>query len=194
MGRIRVKKRDPKVFYPYDEIRIINPQVFVRCGYPLSKKMIKETFTDEQRDAVIDMFRKTGVYMSSATLVEVFTSKSDPERAYDKVMDIIAGELLAQKGWGGKDRTIHTIERPELLNATGWVSTKRVVKTGKYRAGGGSYDYYGDMDYDPPYLDDEKTHIILTINVREPVLDMIEIEACHVEKVGVVKDELKEII
>ena len=51
---------------------------------------------------------------------------------------------------------------------------KRVVKTGERVAGSSSTTYDGEYEWEPGYLHDLKTHIILD-------LGLYKIEACHVE-------------
>jgi hypothetical protein len=63
---------------------------------------------------------------------------------------------------------------------------KRIVKTGTYHAAS-SYQGYFDMypEYEPAYLSDSKTHVILELNRCEEVASYrnLEIEKCNVELV-----------
>lgn len=176
----------------YDRVRILNPQVFLRCGYPLTKQMIKDTMTKEQRDAIHELFKKFDINTQVPEDVKsclVFDYSVLDDKAYQLVLDVMAGVLLRKQGWGGHQRTIYTEHNPRFFNATGTVHGKKVVKTGTYRSGGGSYDYYsGGYDYDPPYLDGEETHVILEIYTDflgdYPGGYKLEIEKCHVEKIS----------
>jgi len=166
-----IKKKE--IFRRDDKVKIINPSVFLRCGYPLNRQMVKDKMTAEQKELIATMVRKFG--------------PNDFESVNEKVLDVMSGVILENERWGGRERSIHTELRPYLINTIGWVRSKRTVKTGSYRSGGVSRDYYsGYDDYDPPYLENEKTHIILSINVNtETGLfgETIEIEQCHVKKV-----------
>lgn len=180
------------VFRIYDRVRILNPEVFVRCGYPLTTEMIKEAMTKEQLDAIHQMFDKFGILTDPAKLAnQVFgrmTLDSVDDTAFNAVRNIIAGRILRQKGWGGPERKIYTERRENLLNATATVHGKRVVKTGEY-VSGYSYRGYFDSydDYEPPRLDCEESHVILKVHTdygtNYPSIEF-EIEKCHVEKIS----------
>lgn len=87
--------------------------------------------------------------------------------------------ILKKNGFGGKERSIHTKNRPELKDKILRVLDKKVVKTGIYNYGWG----YGD-DYDPPYLGNEKSHIILSICITDGFFEEFRIEEKNVEKYG----------
>ena len=59
------------------------------------------------------------------------------------------------------------------------------MKTGTYNRGGYSGGYDGEPDYDPPYLENEGTHILLALEPTTLIegLWRIEIEATNVEPV-----------
>ena len=81
-------------------------------------------------------------------------------------------------------------DKPELKDAICYIQGKKIVKTGTHVSGCSSYDYYsGCDDYDPPYLRDEHTHVILNARVidsvgsKVPYCHEIEIEKMWVQKV-----------
>jgi hypothetical protein len=176
----------------HDRVRILNPQIFLRCGYPLTKKMIKDTITKEQMDSIHEMFRKFNINTQVPEDVKsclLFDYTKFDDKAYQAVLNVMAGVLLRKQGWGGRERCIYTEHKPVFFNATGTVYEKRVVKTGVHHSGGCSYDYYsGGYDFDPPFLGNEETHVILEISTdfmgEYPGGHRMEIEKCHVEKVS----------
>lgn len=179
------KRKD--VIRVHDRVRIINPESFVRCGYPLTKQMMKDSMTPEELEAIHTMFKTFGVHTKFAPdwkgLMGDFKMENS---ALEGVKDLIAGLKLREQGWGGKERKIYTEPLPHLLNAVGTVQSKRTVKTGTYRHGSCYSSYYdGYDDYEPPYLDQVESHVILTVRVYRQGLIFgtdIDIEKCHVQK------------
>lgn len=184
-----------------DRVRIINPIVFVRCGYPLTKEVVKSIYiTKEQKEAITTILNKSFGLNVSPSLISQDPKADDNiiyseayymgNLAYTQIMDVMAGIVIQRKGWGGKERKIYTKEYPELLNATGRVLNKNIVKTGEYDAGKGYYSHstYGEVDYDPPSLKNALSHVILDIwiddNEKIPVGGQVQIEKCHVHKIA----------
>ena len=180
-----------------DRVKIINPQIFLRCGYPLTKQIIKDTvITEEQKDLIEEMFKLFGVHSCRQSSDIFLATDIKNDRYYEKVLDVMAEVVLGQKQWGGSDRSIYTENRPDLLNISGQVISKKIVKTGRYTSGHSSCNYYGGYDdYDPPYLENETSHVILKVCVGNPSFifgEEIEIEKCNVEKI--VESRLQEAI
>jgi len=175
-----MRNKHKLVYHIYDNIRIITPNVFVRVGYPLTKQIVKNTLiTKEQYEAVITMLKAFGInYTGFDDGVNLSTMD------YDKIVDVLAGNILRKNGWGGKERTIHIKSRPDLLNKTGIIYKKRIVHTGTYTSGYSYKGYFDDYpDYEPAYLSNRKSHVILTVAITgEIVSEEIEIEECNVIK------------
>ena len=182
----------------HDRVQIINPQVFVRCGYPFTIDIVKNTIiTQEQKDAVVKMLKSFGlVYIPTANRLtntdwfSGYVGSEDADDAYDKILYEMARIVLRQKKWGGDERKIYTEFQPDLINATCQVLNKRVVKTGVHESGGGyTSDYWGEVDYEPSCLAKEQAHVILEIytdgcNEFLPLGKKIEIERCNVIKIS----------
>jgi hypothetical protein len=84
----------------------------------------------------------------------------------EPMIDELAYLILKYNRFGGRERKFYTEEKPELMGKLGKVWQQKVVKSGRYVPGHSSYDYYyGGMDYDPPMLKDEQTHVIHLISV-----------------------------
>lgn len=146
-----------------DRVKIINPEVVIRWGYPLSKQIVKDTLiTPEQKEATYALLRAFGVVPPAPILSNLFPQDT---YLYDKVMDLLAYEILKQKQFGGRERKVYSERKESLLNATGYVVEKKVVQSGTYKSGGGSYSYDGDYDYTPPYLSVTKAHVLCRVYV-----------------------------
>ena len=168
-----VKKINKKIFRINDKVQIINPEIFVRCGYPLAKEDIKnKEITAEERQKIANL------------LGCAFVEDIDYFSIYEKMLDNLAYYKLKKKRFGGKERRIHTENKPEYKDNFGTIIGKKIVKTGDYESGYINYD-----NYYSPYLENEKSHVILYINM-EPTKnyisgDYIEIESINIKKIGV---------
>lgn len=154
-----------------DKVKVINPDIVDRCGYPLTRQIVKDTMiTKEQKDAIITMMRAfsggTPIPIVEELPQDLFYVQQDdvpPDvdfDTYDKILDSFVFQILKDKNFGGRERILHITHRESLRDKAGWVSERKVVKTGTYKGGGGSYSYDGDFDYEPPYLDNEETHVL----------------------------------
>ena len=178
-----------------DYVKIITPNIFVRCGYPLNKKIVMDTLiTKEQKEAVVQMLLAFGLKRPPEDMLAYQLSwKMDStlaDKAFDKVIYEMAGVVLQKERWGGNERLIYYDYKPEFQDATCYVQGKRVVKTGTHEVGHSYRGYYDDYDdYDPPYLSNEHTHVILSARVidsidgKVPYGTEIEIEKTWVHKV-----------
>jgi hypothetical protein len=163
LERIGLSKK-ANIIRPRDRIRIINPEIIDRWGYPLTTQIVKDTLiTQEHKDAIYAMLAKfRGCPQPSVPLLTL-PPEDDYDEAYEKVLHAMAYEMVRQKGFGGRERKLFTTKRESLRNKTAVVMDRKVVKTGKYHSGGGGYSYDGDWDYEPAYLEDEKTHVLYRI-------------------------------
>lgn len=174
---------EKKIVYHIDDIvRIIEPQVFVRVGYPLTKEQAIEAAVKEYNEQIY-------AFMAAISgAPEQFTVHEQDPTLYHDLVDALASYWIRQKGFGGKERKIYTETIEEIRNTGNWrVFSKRIVKTGTYNPGG----MYGggwatEPDYEPPYLANEKSHVLLSL-IREcegpfdvGAIDHVEIEATNV--------------
>lgn len=153
-----------------DEIRIINPVLVNRFGYPLNTRIIKNEFTLEQRKEVQNFFRKFVNGLPPLPIVdfEGVLDNLDYSTSPDGLGQVFHGlayGILKAKGHGGNNRQLYTQEFPELSNGTARIKSRKVVKTGTRVAPSGGYcSYTGEYDYDPGYLANEKTHVLYEID------------------------------
>jgi len=55
----------------------------------------------------------------------------------------------------------------------------KIVKTGKYFSSCSSVNYYGEADYEPGGLSEEKTHKLLRVGYTDNWIEAINVEKVH---------------
>lgn len=172
------KKKDPKIIRVGDYVKIIKPDVFIRCGYPMDfkeqTKAILNNHLNDIRKFLKEIFNIQDDYL---LFEEDIRSYSHCE---EKIAKAIAYVQCKNARFGGKERKIYTEYIERFLEVEGVVDEIRFVKTGTYYAPSGGYSYNEDYDYDPGGLINEKTHKILTIQTND--FNDFEIEAINVIK------------
>lgn len=149
------KDRWPNCIRPGDTVKIIDPRFVTRVGYPLCAD---------------DLMAEAEAILVEKGIVPSFNRNNwsqDRRRDEQAVIRKYAVLLLRKKGWGGDDRALFFVNKPEYQGLELVVDHKRVTKTGK-RFGPRSYRYnsaYGeDYDYESGGLENEKTHILLSVS------------------------------
>lgn len=176
------------VYHVDDVVRILSPAIVVRVGYPLTKQDALDAVEKEYAELIQSFMVSVGAAQPDDPY---FNSPEYDPRFYGDLLNVMASRWLRVKGYGGKERKIYT-EIDESIKSTTWrVLSKRNVKTGIYNRGGYSGGYDGEPDYDPPYLESERTHVLLALEPTTFTLDKIpwriEIEAANVELVEEIK-------
>lgn len=169
------KHRKLPVYHIGDLVKIIKPEIFIRCGYPKTKKDFSVTL--EERERIRGLLESLGIENNDFLYYRY-------DNGLNKICDEISYLRLAKAGFGGNSREIHTTQDFNLLNIVGKVMSKRIVKTGVYDYG--FIDYSGDSN--PPYLKNEESHVILTLDIHNSYSSlipyiMVEIEEKNVEKI-----------
>jgi len=170
------------VFHVGDKVRVIEPLQVIRVGYPLTKTDALDAVEKEYGDEIRNFMCSVGAAQADDTF---FSSPEYDPRLYGDLLNAMASRYLRVKGYGGKERKVYTEVNERLRATSGWtVISKRHVKTGIYCSGSYSGGYDGEPDYDPPYLSNEQTHTLLTIEPPDWKLSLtaIEIEAMNVAK------------
>jgi hypothetical protein len=120
-----------------------------------------------------------------------------------KIIDVLAYEMIKFKGFGGTERTIHTEYKPELRGKLFKVMGTKMHMTGRYVPPYSNYDSWtGEYDYEPGYLEGQKSHRILLLDdvaygegcIRFHDLftnHELRIEECHVTKIEDPEQEFK---
>jgi hypothetical protein len=145
-----MRKRKTPNIRAGDAVRVVTPEAFVRCGYPLAFEDVAAAVRKDHGEAVSLFLVGVGVH---------FPPHGVP-RAVDKVVKAIAYEHLRQAGYGGRERRVYTRPLPGLAGQTRRVAGVRFVKTGTYSPG--RVDYWGE--HYPAFLENEQTRRILLLD------------------------------
>jgi len=185
-------KRDPNIIRVGDQVKVIKPDFFVRCGYRMSfeegRKYVRESYDEEIARFIEQFYFTRSPYRLGRTLKSNDEDRTSP--TFRKIVDALAYEYIRSQGFGGNERTIHTIHAPDYEGCILWVDDIKRVVTGTYSPGHswGGIDFNG---YDPPMLENQKHHKILLCSPlsgvffnsgKNGVLNH-DIEAVNVEKV-----------
>lgn len=137
------KKMKDDIIRVGDEIKIIHPYVFIRCGYNLTKQSVEKEVFDKYAGKIehfIESFKFQLSYRASQKFL------------YD-LQDAIQHAYLHHNGFGGNKRKVFTGYEPDLKNKTHTVSKLKYVKTGRY------------MSYEYSYLIHEKVVKLIGIDI-----------------------------
>jgi len=192
-----MKKKD-NVVRVGDIVQIVEPEFFIRCGYPLSfqdaYEIVKEKYTDSVHKFLVETeFRQERTNHLGFPILSLDPPSKD--WTIQKILKALTYEYVANKGFGGEDKKIYTERREECIGKKYKVKEKRVVKTGTYYPSFGYYDSWtGEYDGECGGLAGGGTHIILTIApvmgqdnsvyVYADYSDLQQIERIHVEKIN----------
>jgi hypothetical protein len=166
-----------------DKVKIINPEIFQRVGYPMTTQIIKEShITDEQRRLLDKLMETTGNHK-----YELYKDVINPE--YDKLEHVFSTIVLKSMGFGGDERNVHTETKPEYKDKIGTVISKRYVKVGTYNRATSYQGYFDDYpEYEPAYLSNEKTIVIYNVSIGIDYTifnDYVEFPQSSVEKMPI---------
>ena len=146
-----MRKKNPNIIRVGDIVNIVNPRIFIRCGYNLTKDDLRPEI-DEKYGKQIHAFIKSIPILKS--------------RSYDSVRDVIVYDYMVHKRFGGNERKIFTEIKEISKDKKYRVVSIKFVKTGIYVPG--STSWTGEYeDFFPPYLSYEQTHKILSIKIVE---------------------------
>lgn len=185
-----------KVIYRIgDRVRIENPAIFRRVGYPLGLKEGTEHVLKNYEKDIRELFKKVdgssgfeGISLLSRDITV------DNARAFDAVVKELAYSWIKSQGFGGVERKIFTVDVPELKNRVALVIGKKVVMTGTRSPGHGGYG--SEYDCEPPYLAYQKSHVLLNLDLpftfddSFPYIDLFSLIGAHdcwVEEVNLKK-------
>lgn len=158
-------KKNPNIIRLNDRVRIVIPKVVVRVGYP---KTVKDYLEAAEGKYGQQLRYDMGDFLA------------------EKALRQIAYGLAKTDGFGGRERSLHMEDKPELLGQEFNVSGVRMVQTGTYYPPSGYTSYYGEYDYEPGGLADMKARRLVTgfsmgyLRVSD---SLPEIPVEHLEKV-----------
>jgi hypothetical protein len=152
-------------------VRIVTPKEFVRCGYPLTIKLVMEQQFEEIEKDCARMFAalekkpappeesKAGWWGFPVSEVQVSDIPLMSATVHGMLCAAIAAYRLEQQNFGGNIRSITERDGACDPGDLAVVIKKSLVKTGKrYPA-----TSYRDDDYEPGGLENEQTHCIYTV-------------------------------
>lgn len=158
------------IYRPGDRVIIMQPQVFVRCGYPFDMMTETDDFMRLYPATIREFLRSVGIKWDGENLSDIRS-----------LCGRLARLKAVQEGYGGNERRIYTRFEADILGKEGTVYSKRFVKTGNRYGPSSGPDEDGGW-YEPGGLSDEKTHAIL--QVYGTGVTMFEIEAANVRHVA----------
>ena len=151
-----------------DIVKINKPDLFLRCGYPLSKQDVLKDL-EQHRGRISDFVAEILGYNSEdgekwcCSKFKVYPAFYDTEVknsiSIDKILNTIAYMKLKKENFGGSKRSIHNIFSPEYQDKIYIVAGKKRVVTGYYSAGWSSLD-----EGEPASLYNQKHHVILYLD------------------------------
>lgn len=157
------------IYRPGDRVVIMQPQVFVRCGYPFDIVAETDRILNQHES---DIWELIGKIDPSEKPRRIFT-ENDMRSVASRLARIVA----MRRGYDGNERRIYTRFDADILGKEGTVYSKRVVKTGTRYGPSGGRDIDGHW-YESGGLENENTHVIL--QVYGTGVTMFEIEAANV--------------
>ncbi len=174
-----------------DKFRVINPLRVVRVGYPKSVKDYEKLVTEEALGEFLQKILPEGKQMKTTLWKNERMLRISHSGVGKAIVRETAYVLAKMDGFGGPDRTVHTVEVPEWAGKEFVASHVRSVRIGRYFAPSGSTDYDGNYERESGGLNDAKTVRLLSFhlpNVYELTPNYPfgpnEIERCNVELVS----------
>lgn len=149
-----------------DHVIIRVPRVVTRVGYP---KGVNDFLHELQADPeVIGMAR---------ALVQLATGRQYADERFIKIMRELAYLRARAHCFGGRERTIHFEDRPDLQGAEARIDGLRTAHTGIYMPPVDHFD-----DWEPGYLKDEQRHRIAMVMILNGSMDQVELPIAHLER------------
>ena len=139
-----------------DKVEIVNPVFVRRVGYPLC---LDDGVKAVSAIAGAEIERLLGMFHHVSHLAPPY-SRERNRRAIERAL---ASEWLRSQGYGGRERSLHLVERPEFKGKVAWVRHMKTRHTGTYQPGH-TYNTIDGCESDPPYLDKISTHRIATLD------------------------------
>jgi len=174
-----------------DEVKVVIPEVFVRCGYPLCLNDMIKKVQEEEGEKILKFLSTVGIdgkieldlfNKSYQIMVEEGGMRLPAyDDSFHKIVKAIAYKRIEQLDYGGKERKIYTERNEEIKDLTFTVVGISYKQTGIYTTGSTSSI---DGEVSPPYLANMKVHkILLLYNFMFWASEDIRIEAKNVIKI-----------
>jgi len=165
----------PNIIRINDRVRVVEPLVVIRVGYPKTVA-----------DYLPEVIAKSGAALRSA----IWAAGGD-DGVVDKTIREIAYLVAKADGFGGTDRQLFTEVHEELRGLETYVDGLRNRYTGTYHHGSyssaGSSWYGYEENWEPAYLDPMVCHRVATLSAWVgnpfPSMKLIDIETRNLEKI-----------
>jgi hypothetical protein len=135
-----------------DKVKILRPEIFIRCGYPIDLLIERESIFQEHGKKIEDFIRS----------LFGTNHKFNIDHTTMEIARALAYYQAKTTGFGGKERKIYTETMEHLQDSVMYVIGRRTVKTGIYQPASHTTSWDGD-DWEAPYLANEETHVILKL-------------------------------
>jgi hypothetical protein len=143
---------------PGTKMRIVNPIFVTRVGYPKSY----EDFLPEARNILAANKLITSGYVTRGNSLEPDEGELWFPPREQRLITSLAHVLVDKVKHGGNERTLHTINRPELAGKeVEVIATKRAVTGVRYAAA-----YYSDGDWEPGGLNSARHHCLVAVAIK----------------------------
>jgi hypothetical protein len=155
-----------------DTVRIINPEMFVRCGYELTPEVARLSVHEKHGDMIVDFIRD---FNGTKGLLDLGDSIKY-SKLYLELVDVMSYEWIRTHLKDGVPRSLYT--RPAMMyeRYKSKVISMKYVRTGTYHIGYCRSSYCDEeVDYCPAYLDAIKVHKILCL-VSGDMIEDINVE------------------
>lgn len=121
-----------------DLVRIVNPEMYVRCGYPWDKQYaIKNLIDISEKLDLLDLLCIDYELDRFGEDFEITDTNHYKSRAYEKMLDQLAYLKLIQNGFGGSSRKIITARDETKLGLECVVHKKFYKHSGEHDGSGG---------------------------------------------------------
>lgn len=159
-----------------DFVKIIKPEIFVRCGYDLDYQTITQEIEKKFCKEIVEFIKqfpfacdKNNAFYSELDLDAGYPIYSDKDsidigtssyRCFTKIAEALAYEKIKKEIKTGSERKIFTtIDDTMNIDKHRYVENIKYFKTGIYNSG--YQDSYGE--WGSPFLSNEKVHKILIL-------------------------------
>jgi hypothetical protein len=169
-----MSKRNPNRPMKGDWVRIDHPEMFVRCGYPLSIKEVRKQIEKDHRNEIEDFVDKVARGAPSdedgenwLTRRSILSRSRIMSRSVRQIVDALAYERIKAQGFGGRERKVYTEYVEAMKGKVFKIESTKTCMTGEYYDSSGGYDSWsGEYDYEPGGLMNQKCHRILQLGIE----------------------------
>ena len=163
-----------------DTVKIVNPLIISRIGYEFTYEDARKEIVESFKSDIYELMRKAKVSGWNKIM-----ENGAWDNCMKKIVGALAYDLVSKKIKTGNRRMIYAELQEDLKDEIVTVVSKRTVKTGIYYPPICSGSSYEDYDYEPGGLKDEKTHVILEVDIFNKLTSSpLKIELCDVVKVN----------